>query len=78
MESLKRNRSASADDSPRPGPAKKQRPARTTDAGQAEIDQTYGQRLVFASFDGPTAPSSDEEFEVEDEADALAYLRSVR
>ncbi|KLU82976.1 hypothetical protein MAPG_02043 [Magnaporthiopsis poae ATCC 64411] len=78
MESLKRNRSAGADDSPRPGPAKKQRPTRTTDTSQAEIDQTYGQRLVFADFDRPTAPSSDEEFEVEDEADALAYLRSVR
>ncbi|KAL8290874.1 hypothetical protein RB600_006371 [Gaeumannomyces tritici] len=78
MESLKRNRSPGAEDSPRPGPTKKQRPARTADASQAEIDQTYGQRYVFANFDGPTAPSSDEEFEVEDEADALAYLRSVR
>ncbi|KAL8386977.1 hypothetical protein RB595_010250 [Gaeumannomyces hyphopodioides] len=78
MESLKRNRSPGAEDSPRPGPTKKQRPARTADAGQTEIDQTYGQRYVFSNFDGPTAPSSDEEFEVEDEADALAYLRSVR
>ncbi len=41
------------------------------------MDDTYGQRCVFGGLDKATAPQ-DDDLEVEDEQDALAYLRSVR
>ncbi|KAK0730006.1 hypothetical protein B0H67DRAFT_560480 [Lasiosphaeris hirsuta] len=44
---------------------------------EPKTDATYGQRAVFPSLDDPTHPS-DEDLEFEDEADAIAYLRSVR
>ncbi|KAI6425351.1 hypothetical protein MCOR24_003138 [Pyricularia oryzae] len=75
MSTVKRRNSSDQDGS---APPKKQRRDRHTKGGQPDVDETYGQRYVFANLDDPTAPSSDEEFEVEDEGDALAYLRSVR
>ena len=45
--------------------------------GEAPMDVTYGQRLVFMSVEDSTVPS-DDDLEFEDEGDALAYLRSVR
>ncbi|KAK5663161.1 hypothetical protein OQA88_6578 [Cercophora sp. LCS_1] len=44
---------------------------------EAKTDAVYGQRSVFPTLDQPTYPS-DEDLEFEDEADALAYLKSVR
>ncbi|KAI6377345.1 hypothetical protein MCOR25_002599 [Pyricularia grisea] len=75
MSTAKRRNSTDQDGS---APPKKQRRDRHAKGGQPDVDETYGQRYVFANLDDPTAPSSDEEFEVEDEGDALAYLRSVR
>jgi len=44
---------------------------------EPKTDATYGQRSVFPSLDHP-AYNSDDNLEFEDEADALAYLKSVR
>lgn len=60
-------------------PKKQQAPLQSKGKEQQlpQTDATYGQRCVFPLLDDQTAPS-DEDLELEDETDALAYLRSVR
>ncbi|KAI5860689.1 hypothetical protein GGS23DRAFT_613583 [Durotheca rogersii] len=47
--------------------------------GVAPVDPTYGQRGVFGNLEyATTVPSGDNDLDCEDDAEALAYLRSVR
>jgi predicted Fe-S protein YdhL (DUF1289 family) len=54
--------------------------ARQSKQQDAQTDPTTGQRFVFAGLDDDDFATvlSDEDLDVEDEQDALAYLRSVR
>ncbi|KAK3363325.1 hypothetical protein B0T25DRAFT_527045 [Lasiosphaeria hispida] len=76
--SSKRN-NASLDDVATQPSSKRRREQAPSKSRHSEpkTDATYGQRAVFPSLDDPTHPF-DEDLEFEDEADALAYLRSVR
>jgi hypothetical protein len=44
----------------------------------AHIDPTWGQRYVFSSHENATTIPAGEESDFEDDADAMAYLMSVR
>ncbi|KAF6837459.1 snare complex subunit vam7 [Colletotrichum plurivorum] len=48
------------------------------DHQNAHIDPTWGQKYVFSSSDGATTVPFDAELDFEDDADAMAYLKSVR
>lgn len=42
------------------------------------IDPTWGQKYVFSNYQGATTVPAGEESDFEDDADAMAYLMSVR
>lgn len=44
----------------------------------SHIDPTWGQKYVFSSYGDATTIPSDSDVEFEDDADAMAYLQSVR
>jgi hypothetical protein len=44
----------------------------------SSIDPTWGQKYVFSSYDDATTIPLGEESDFEDDADAMAYLMSVR
>ena len=44
----------------------------------AHIDATWGQKYVFSSHENATTIPAGEESDFEDDADAMAYLMSVR
>lgn len=68
-----------------PGPKKARKKKRRSQQSQwsnrkpqeLTMDPTYGQKYAFGTLEGPTV-GSDDELDIEDETDALLYLRSVR
>lgn len=44
----------------------------------SHIDPTWGQKYVFSNHDDATTVPVDSDLECEDDADAMAYLKSVR
>lgn len=50
---------------------------RSKQSHEPQTDVTYGQRCCFPGLDHDYA-NSDEDLEIEDEKDALAYLHNVR
>lgn len=73
----KRGSSAPGDESQPPNKRRRDQAPSKSKASEAKTDAVYGQRSVFPTLDEHTYPS-DEDLEFEDEADALAYLKSVR
>ncbi|CCF34996.1 V-SNARE [Colletotrichum higginsianum] len=51
---------------------------KTRDHQNAYIDPTWGQKYVFSSAAGSTTVPVDPDLDFEDDADAMAYLKSVR
>lgn len=73
----KRGNSTPGDGSEPPSKRRRDQAPSKSKVPEAKTDAVYGQRSVFPSLDEHTYPS-DEDLEFEDEADALAYLKSVR
>ncbi|KAF6806120.1 snare complex subunit vam7 [Colletotrichum sojae] len=73
-------RSHEASDSSGDAAAAQPAPKRTKkrDHQNAHIDPTWGQKYVFSSSEGATTVPFDAELDFEDDADAMAYLKSVR
>ncbi|KAI1634723.1 hypothetical protein F4809DRAFT_616917 [Biscogniauxia mediterranea] len=70
-------RAAAGDDSEKP--AKRPRENASSRAKKSKLDPNYGQRGVFGDLqDATTVPMGDSDLDCEDDAEALAYLRSVR
>jgi len=65
---------------PAPPPKRaKQRPSKSSRQHQnSDIDPTWGQKYVFSGQDDATTIPIGEESDFEDDADAMAYLMSVR
>ncbi|KAI0595274.1 hypothetical protein F4775DRAFT_382796 [Biscogniauxia sp. FL1348] len=60
-------------------PAKRPRENASSRARKSKLDPNYGQRGVFGDLQGATTvPMEDSDLDCEDDAEALAYLRSVR
>ncbi|KAI1486042.1 hypothetical protein F5X96DRAFT_657088 [Biscogniauxia mediterranea] len=60
-------------------PAKRPRENASSRAKKSKLDPNYGQRGVFGDLqDATTVPMGDSDLDCEDDAEALAYLRSVR
>ncbi|KAK1572900.1 uncharacterized protein LY79DRAFT_526634 [Colletotrichum navitas] len=78
--SSKRNYAASDEnDTAEPAPKRNKQPKpKTRDHQNAHIDPTWGQKYVFSSVAGSTTVPVDPDLEFEDDADAMAYLESVR
>ncbi|CZS91883.1 uncharacterized protein RAG0_02436 [Rhynchosporium agropyri] len=51
---------------------------RSKPSAEAKVDPTYGQRSAIPGLDNETLQYSDEEFDYDEDMDALAYLRAVR
>lgn len=58
-------------------PNKRQRKQGKQSKRQPGVDPTYGQKWAFPVTDGLGAPS-DDDLELEDQSEALEYLRSVQ
>ncbi|KAK0111092.1 hypothetical protein ONS95_001470 [Cadophora gregata] len=52
--------------------------ARANPSVEAKVDPTYGQRSAIPGLDEETLHYGDEEFDYDEDMDALAYLRAVR
>ncbi|EFQ34970.1 hypothetical protein CGRA01v4_09479 [Colletotrichum graminicola] len=78
--SSKRNYAASDEnDTAEPAPKRNKQPnPKTRDHQNAHIDPTWGQKYVFSSAAGSTTVPVDPDLDFEDDADAMAYLKSVR
>lgn len=76
----KRNYAASdGNDVAEPAPKRTKKPnSKTRDHQSAHIDPTWGQKYVFSSSTSATTVPVDPDLDFEDDADAMAYLRSVR
>jgi hypothetical protein len=75
---LKRENSDAESDVQEPNTKRRRdQPSSKPKLPEPKTDSVYGQRSVFPGLDHPTHPS-DDDLEFEDEADALAYLKSVR
>ena len=51
---------------------------RTNPSAEAKVDPTYGQRSAIPGLDNETLQYGDEDFDYDEDMDALAYLRAVR
>lgn len=70
---------SASDGGPRPKRARKRTGARRFHFHQhAATDPTWGQKYVFSNSGSQSTVPYGEESEYEDDADAMAYLRSVR
>ncbi|KDN71327.1 hypothetical protein CSUB01_10746 [Colletotrichum sublineola] len=78
--SSKRNYAASdGGDTAEPAPKRSKKPnPKTREHQHAHIDPTWGQKYVFSSTAGSTTVPVDPDLDFEDDADAMAYLKSVR
>ncbi|KZL71480.1 ribonucleotide reductase inhibitor [Colletotrichum tofieldiae] len=76
----KRNYAApDGNDAAEPAPKRNKKPnPKTRDHQNAHIDPTWGQKYVFSSAAGSTTVPVDPDLDFEDDADAMAYLKSVR
>lgn len=67
---------------PEPSPKRvKQHPQSSSKSRQHQnsgIDPTWGQKYVFSNYQDATTIPAGEESDFEDDADAMAYLMSVR
>ncbi|PVH72756.1 hypothetical protein DL98DRAFT_563448 [Cadophora sp. DSE1049] len=52
--------------------------ARAKPSAEAKVDPTYGQRSAIPGLDDETLQYGDEDFDYDEDMDALAYLRAVR
>ncbi|KAG4441886.1 hypothetical protein IFR05_002627 [Cadophora sp. M221] len=52
--------------------------SRSKPSVEAKVDPTYGQRSAIPGLDDETLQYGDEEFDYDEDMDALAYLRAVR
>ncbi|KAF9875036.1 hypothetical protein CkaCkLH20_07302 [Colletotrichum karsti] len=67
-----------SDMEPAPKRNKKPNNHKSRDHQNAHIDPTWGQKYVFSASESATTVPVDSELDFEDDADAMAYLRSVR
>lgn len=63
---------------PTPKRAKQQSSKASRQHQNSGIDPTWGQKYVFSNYDDATTIPVGEESDFEDDADAMAYLMSVR
>lgn len=52
--------------------------SRAKPSAEAKVDPTYGQRSAIPGLDDETLQYADEDFDYDEDMDALAYLRAVR
>ena len=52
--------------------------SRARPSSEAKVDPTYGQRSAIPGLDNETLEYGDEDFDYDEDMDALAYLRAVR
>ncbi|TDZ20974.1 hypothetical protein Cob_v005701 [Colletotrichum orbiculare MAFF 240422] len=76
----KRSHDASDGEEPAQPPTKRNKKPgqKSRDHQNAHIDPTWGQKYVFSTSESATTVPVDTELDFEDDADAMAYLRSVR
>ena len=77
--SIKRDREDYLDgDSSEQGSKRQKKREKTRQHQNSDIDPTWGQKYVFSNMEGATTIPKGEESDFEDDADAMAYLMSVR